>query len=206
MLLYNTLMYVIQQLNRPPRRYGGEHARIQRALTQRIYVLNINETDTSFEHEINGVTDDYTVSIQKQPQRTNDTCTCPDFVNHQHACKHIYLTLYRIYGFTRDELLVLDDCDKLPSDPKQYALKVNPYAENEEVELKHVCVEKAELIEKTKERNCTECAICYEEFKDRDITTNFICALCNNQLHSLCFLAWLKRSKTCPYCRYALNK
>jgi hypothetical protein len=50
----------------------------------------------------------------------------------------------------------------------------------------------------------SECAICLEEFEDRERSRVF--PKCNHQFHVLCINAWLLRQNlTCPLCRNSLK-
>ena len=74
-------------------------ARIRRALSQRIFLIDTKENQT---YEISGLTDCYTVKIRQEKH----TCTCKDYERRQTHCKHIFFVLFRVLNISQDDWLV----------------------------------------------------------------------------------------------------
>lgn len=156
----------------------GRQARIQRALTQRIYVIGrevVNDRHIRF--KVVGTTDTYTVDVCKTP-----SCSCPDAVHNQNVCKHMILTLHRVFKLNvQSELLArrhwtLDELESV---------------------LKGHCAVHRKALE-------GECSICYEEMTGTEELT-WCKQQCGNNFHTNCFNMWITACRddtvTCPYCR-----
>ena len=73
--------------------------------------------------------------------------------------------------------------------------KFELFLEMDEYQFKHIT-----KYESFKE---TECAICMEEYKGRDIIKSFY--KCNHIFHKKCLLNWLKKNNKCPICNHDLS-
>lgn len=128
-------------------------------------------------YQIAGLTNEYDVKIDI----VNDehTCTCMDFKNRQEPCKHIFFVLFRLLRFDKDEWLVGKSFDYVTKDDTKKRRQL--------------------------ETEDTECAICYEEFNETEIT---YCDECGHRFHTECLTVWLKHApqSTCPQCRTTMKR
>lgn len=162
-------------------------SRLERALTQRIYVLDRDVSDTKVSLR---------VSSARDPSKTYDvdimvdkcTCTCPDFIVRGHLmhCKHILCVLVRVFAIpTHDvEHGIVDLATTMVSAVTRLQRRE---AGSEKIE--HAA----------NPYNDTLCPICYEDFDDKTSTVD--CDSCHHIFHHTCLCVWLRDHCTCPMCR-----
>ena len=73
--------------------------------------------------------------------------------------------------------------------------------EDENLIIKELKVNKLKNVKKLSEDK-KECVICYETFKNGD---SIISLPCIHIFHDDCIKSWLKKSKTCPICKYNIQ-
>lgn len=124
------------------------------------------------------------------------SCTCPDFFIRKMSCKHIYFVISRIA--CKDNLL-----GKITSEMKIDEESWKVLDKNIMEKLKNRINGCDAVTEVTKQyrENCTECAICFEEFTNNKFDS---CSNCSNRFHTECINKWLSTNKynpSCPLCR-----
>lgn len=202
---------------RPFRRHATADiaARIGRAITQRLYL--INQTDISKEgnlerkYAVLGSTGNvYDVNICKLP-----TCSCPDF-GRSRLCKHILFVVLKVLRVdSRSELVFQDallqselaeifkNAPPAPNDIQAKAEVLTAYNKmvGESSSSSSSAAEPAEappapVNDKTPEGDCP---VCFEDLPNGEALDS--CLTCKNFIHVDCLKMWLSRSKTCCYCR-----
>jgi hypothetical protein len=163
----------------------------ERALTQRMFVLDRARTGTAAQPEetvtLAGSTGNvYTVRINSLP-----SCNCPH-AQKGHQCKHLVYVLTRVLRaptHLEHQLALLTDelreiFDKAPPIPRADAAGDGRRKEIE-----------------------GECPICCVEFDPAKEEIVYCKAACGNNLHKMCFDQWAAsqrgNSVTCPFCRTA---
>ena len=173
-----------------------EHARMERALSQRMYLIDLHTTDTEYIFNVQGTTgNEYDIVIGPDDM----SCSCPDHAQRGLRCKHMYFVMYRALGFgewdqptneqieeaasilvaSRECIVDEDDDKKKNSESKTIkVVSIRPYAGE-------------------------TCAICLEEM-DEDCKVVSCTVGCGNSVHHDCFGRWKVKQKTCVYCRASL--
>lgn len=152
--------------------------RKERALQQRLYLLEAERKDGGWKFIVRGSTGSrYTVSISDN----NLLCNCFDCKKRKSVCKHIYFIVGRVAA--HDELL------------KNMGNSLNSQI-LDEITPRLLGRLRVEPKEQEKPRD-TMCSICYEDL-DNDIKT---CYECKNGYHDGCLEIWLRNKETCPMCR-----
>lgn len=190
-------------------------ARIGRAITQRLYL--INQTDVSTpgnlerKYAVLGSTGNlYDVNICKLP-----TCSCPDF-GRSRLCKHILFVQLKVLRIdSRSELVYQDallqselaeifgNAPAAPSDVQAKAEVVTAYKNLTAGESSSSSSEPTESAEASAPVNDKvpegDCPVCFEDLPNGEALDS--CKTCKNFIHVDCLKMWLGRSQTCCYCR-----
>lgn len=173
----------------------GNHAmaaRVIRAQTQRMYLMEYRAVKNGFAFKVEGSTSKhYCVQLKKNGCK----CSCPDFTQREEMCKHIFFILVRVAKTPLAELT---------SSTGDFILT------NEiTVRIKNaVCP--TNTTDESETRITNDCGVCYEDFteKDKDMVK---CTTCSKALHDSCMSLWVKSctarglTNTCPYCRALLS-
>ena len=168
--------------------------RRKRALEQKIYLINCacDDDNNQIVFTILGTTGvEYLVSVQKSPRGI--TCTCPDYVGRcegsGYYCKHIYNVLFKVLGFHSQ------------SNPSIRAV-LTQAAEFVLSKAKVAKVTRESQEVKVRDYVGSDCAICYEPMaKDAHVFSCTRTGGCGNSVHRDCWDVWVKKNKTCVYCR-----
>lgn len=165
-------------------------ARIERANTQRIYLLDRAPCRRTF--RVEGTTGrTYTVRLVAP----DPTCTCLDYSHNGHRCKHIYFVLRQLGVVNATEQpLHATEIEALAQTP----IYANRY--KEATTLPSLPLPQP-LADRRRPYIDETCAICLEPMHADTVEPNVACARCGNSLHLTCFAMWSKRNRTCVYCR-----
>lgn len=175
--------------------------RIERALSQTLYLLDENEFVNDFGtinrvYSVTGNTDNiYQVVIA-----TYMTCTCIDYQKHknsQHLCKHILFVLIK--------KLHVDENSTILQNRRCTTYTLNElFKKNKKKQHQYNAAPSTER----KEWKDNECIVCLETFQESENNSNRITwckAQCGQNIHTVCFKQWkkstVKSAPTCPYCR-----
>jgi hypothetical protein len=181
--------------------------RIQRALNERMYLINrmrISNSEESFYMKGSGKTC-YTVEVKEVPQ-----CDCLDFAKRQDICKHILFIYLRILKvnlktFEFKRKYTTEEIEKMLQNAAP-----DPSALADETLKKFYDEDKSEVIETeskiTRKEIEGECPICYEEFGSEELV--WCKTTCGNNIHKDCFDNWMATKLstpggkvTCVWCR-----
>lgn len=180
-----------------------EQQRIQRALSQRMYLLDgtVRHHGQQVVFSVEGTTgNQYAVTICQDAREVQ--CTCPDFSQrgHLYRCKHIYFVLYRALRFDRGanptSASILDRACALAQQVRAGGVAQQPVTTAATLKTAPTVAQKPYIGE--------DCAICYEPMTQQCTVTT--CAhSCGNSVHSECFARWRVRNPTCVYCRAGMS-
>jgi len=168
---------------------GDDRRRLERAATQRIYLVGIQDAGRfRRDYDIMGASDRlYTVTVAKVLR-----CTCPDFENRRRSCKHIMFVFERVLrrpGQWRDLTRSREDVAAL----LEAAIPVEAIP----------VVVRGAPTRRPIAYGTDECPICYEPFEEGERTV-WCRRGCGNSVHALCMGKWLgRRQRTCVWCRTA---
>jgi hypothetical protein len=200
--------------------------RLQRALTQRLYILDFECIgDDGWKFTVQGTQGTlYDVKISRAGV---PSCTCPDFVQRNarnraasdlHMCKHAFITAVRAL---RQPATCALDYTQLPEACEEHArwragntgglVISNPGIE---IQTTHTTTgrrvrepEPEEDFKPEVERRPLEvdelCSIC---LTDLEPDGPFCRWSCGRSFHADCLDVWRRRKNTCPLCRHELNK
>jgi len=172
--------------------------RKERGINQKIFLIETCEVKdpNKREYAVMGTSGNvYNVSIENKP-----TCTCPDYVQRQKRCKHIYFVLIRIMKVTNEDKSKYSNQElqsmfnNIPNITKN--LMVNRKLKDQYESLK--------ITNETQQKDIDDeddCPICLEPLKSYDVV---YCKLsCGKSIHKVCFSMWTKNKSppTCVYCR-----
>ena len=172
--------------------------RYERALQQKIYLLNTEEHNESMDFDVRGSTNNiYNIKLDK----INCTCTCPDFQTRNNICKHILFIIAKIgeettiannlFNFNNiyDENIYTIIIQSIKNRLNKIRKERNK--KNKKKKDNIVCSKKDEI-----------CCICFEELNN-DLYHE---KNCNNYFHNTCIDKWLQNKDSCPLCRKTLFK
>ena len=170
--------------------------RYERALNQKLYLLNIEEHDEYMVFDVRGSTNNiYNIKLDK----INYSCSCPDHQTRNNVCKHILF----IIGKIGEETTIARNLFNFSHiyDENIYNVAIDSIKER----LKKLKKEKRKKEKKDNNIKCSKdeiCCICFESL-DHDLyhETN-----CNNYFHNSCIDKWLQNKDSCPLCRNKLFK
>lgn len=194
-------------------------ARVDRALTQRLYLLD--QVDISRpgrlgrKYDVLGSTGNiYQVVIAQTP-----SCTCPDFGRGK-LCKHILFVYLRVLRCQPRSTIIIQKA-LLQEELETLFSSRTPIASDVRAsdEVMHVYTgtvkppqEPISLIEEESEGEPVsaeekkdeklpegECPICFEPMDTKESVER--CRTCRNYIHSDCLRRWLTQAKTCVFCR-----
>jgi hypothetical protein len=195
--------------------------RVDRALSQRLYLLNQVEISTpgnlGRKYDVLGSTGNvYEVEISRIP-----SCTCPDSAK-GNLCKHILFVYLRVLkcqprstiiiqkALLQEELAtILASRPTISSDVRASKDVMRVYSNSIQgsqnvVDLVDIVGEANE--EQTEKEDSAdnvnpegECPICFESMETKESLDR--CQTCRNYIHLDCLRRWLGQSKTCVYCR-----
>jgi len=204
-------------------------ARIERALTQRLYLVHTSEPNSSesseFEEDpsigltVLGSTGNiYEVNLAKIPH-----CNCPDHMR-GNLCKHLLFVMLKVANLDPSSPLVYQSA-YITSELKSIIEKIqNRTAANlvatggsdivaNEAVRQHIQIKKGKTnVEENKkiqgirrqEIEGNECPICFDDLGSDLKLLTFCQAVCGTNFHSECIKMWTRQhsnAPTCPACR-----
>lgn len=175
-----------------------DFGRIERALSQRLYLLNFDAE--SFGYTVQGSTgSNYNLIINPDSIPEDWYCTCPDYKTRKSICKHMVFVLFRVLRLPVGHVSRLLDLDRghLQSIFNRHQIS----SSRRPVKIgKSVSVSLDRSPTATRKPIESDCPICFEEMKPSDqlVWCKFSCG---NNLHKGCYVRWAKRNNSCVYCR-----
>lgn len=169
----------------------GALQRLERALCQRIYVVDKRAYPDSANVEVMSSTGARTYTVRIDARGCE--CTCLDFSTRGMYCKHILNVLVKVlqvpaYRVIQGDVILVEVLNKLRRLERVLDADLDAVAEV---------------------RDDTDCVICYEPLTalagagQRQRTA---CGQCKHVFHAQCLSVWLRRTPTCPLCRGAINQ
>eukprot|EP00928_Gymnodinium_smaydae_P037032 TRINITY_DN25778_c0_g1_i2.p1 TRINITY_DN25778_c0_g1~~TRINITY_DN25778_c0_g1_i2.p1 ORF type:complete len:443 (-),score=70.53 TRINITY_DN25778_c0_g1_i2:62-1390(-) len=201
---------------------AGTDDRIERALSQRLYLLerrvgqDVGDTPQTTFMVMGSTGNVYEVLVGTSP-----CCSCPDFQRRQSPCKHILFVWIRVLRLDADDpriwqkrLRVADVREVLerrrapavergvhaPKDVKdRYKHTFGSQEPQEEEEAPATSGRLRKMLDED------DCPICYEAMDSQEEARGLItyCSCCGSNLHKDCMSRWQQASKNadCPICR-----
>ena len=176
-----------------------------RALTEKLYLLQIDNTESEFSKTFSVV--ESTGNVYEVNFTNKSSCNCPDFLMNHKICKHLYFIFFRILKQHGDIEIFSEK--KL----KEIFSNINTdsrfIADNE---LRNAYIKKIKNESKNEENNFgikkqikdNNCPICIEELKENE-TLDYCKFGCGKSIHKECFNIWSRKreanEKRCVYCR-----
>lgn len=181
--------------------------RYKKALNETYYVLDITESESSFNIVITGSTYNvYNIDVSKNTYKIN--CNCPDAHKCEKDnmfCKHICFVYVKLIKQTKEYLFFYKKL--FQTDITKLKLLSQNYIENPLVSeiLREKYLFQTHLVE-TEEKIVPlnlkdDCPICFETIEN-DLHT---CKVCRNAFHIECLKIWLKNKNTCVLCRNKIS-
>jgi hypothetical protein len=190
-------------------------SRLERAFTQRIYLMEAEEVEeNSYRFKVMGNTGKpYDITIRNGE---DISCTCPDHRVWNNFCKHLMLLLIRVIGIPQQDVFnhyyrdgnFTVGCETIHPVIAWFDRKEN--AANSMGELE----EEPEIPGQVKRKpieDDDDCPVCYESFAEtKDEQTNWCRAGCGKSVHQSCFLKWSqalgkkygsRKTLGCVWCR-----
>lgn len=160
--------------------------RINRAKTQKIYLINRNIEDKTAKFSVMGHSGNiYEIILSGSP-----TCSCPDFLQRKKRCKHIFFMLTKIFSindpnkesFTQNEIEQYINNYKL--NIKNFNLKYDSKSNSIDVGIKDLD---------------DNCCICLDIILNGDSYV-YCKEYCGKCIHYDCYNMVVKKTSKCPYC------
>lgn len=154
--------------------------RLNRALTQRIYVVRREENTSGIHFLMMGNSGTkYSLSIKND---LSMSCACPDHTLNDNFCKHLIFLCIKVLGLTVDRTFHISQ-GKLEQETFQQLRKET------------VITTTPTALNKT-----DSCSICIEEFGEQSVEC---CQTCSNFFHAMCLFKWFENTEkpTCVLCR-----
>jgi hypothetical protein len=181
-----------------------QSARIKRALSQRLYLLKERCSDendeTVLNFEVMGASGSaYEVEYALEDDQASWSCTCPDHLQRDVLCKHIYFVMYKVLNqpyVDGDMMETVEDWLKAKQqilDRETHVIVKNTAKEKPKQETKGV--RQRPYIGET-------CAICLDPMEAGTPVT-YCQTTCGNSVHQDCFKRWSihRKSSLCVHCR-----
>lgn len=168
-----------------------DSGRLERALSQRLYLLNRNE----FYFQVQGTNySDYLVNLDPNANYKSWSCECPDHQTRSSLCKHMIFVLIKVLKLNAQQIgpkigLSISTIENVIKSVKIRTNNIS-FVSNEEEPT-------------AKRKDLGDCPICYDLMKKSE---NIIwCRYsCGQNVHKDCFNRWANsgRSKIrCVWCR-----
>lgn len=166
--------------------YETDYGRLDRAKTQKIYLISQNITNTSAKFRVMGTTQNiYDVELTSE----YPTCSCPDHMTRRKRCKHILFMLVKILNIT-DYLKekytiteIYEHIQKYQDNLKKYSIIVN---EHNKIDVGEKCID-------------DNCCICLDLLQNGDPYVHCTQS-CGRCIHTDCYNIVVKATNKCPYC------
>ncbi len=186
---------------------AGTKQRIERALSQRLYLIHSSSVTTcpnngglSITFNVLGSTGNvYDVNISKIP-----SCTCPDH-NKGNLCKHILFVFLKVVGLSSSSSLIYQNA-LLSTEVKEIIERVSTRKAAVGVVANQAVREKYATITGRGDRKEIEgeCPICFDPLGTHISRLTFCKKTCGQNFHLGCIKMWksqCQESPTCPACR-----
>lgn len=197
--------------------------RIERALNQRLYLLEMSrhEQSSAATFAVLGSTGNvYAVEFSHQP-----TCNCPDFMRTGSSCKHILFIWLRVLRCARDDVriwqnaLLTSELDSVLEPFFRRRKRVLPLADRSVRDAYQAAqghssgtggeppsieTESSALGRCRQPLDGEDCPVCFESMSAGDESAGLLCfcLACGNNLHRDCIKRWQTASSgDCPLCR-----
>lgn len=188
--------------------YDNINTRRERAFSQPIYFLRMDNTKSQYEKKfivVGTSGNKYIVKIGKELE-----CTCPDFIERYNICKHIYFIMLRVMKVTgnikrtnKKEILI-DYFKNIPhfmNDNLAYNQNSKYNYENQFNNMNCKCVD---------QKIDDICPVCLVELDDKiDKNDLYYCKYsCGKSVHKSCFNTWVnsgENNNKCIFCRAIWN-
>jgi hypothetical protein len=172
-----------------------DSARVNRALAQPMYLMDVSEQANFVEVAIMGNSGmAYAVhvpfeALQLETLDDSITCTCPDNQRRGKLCKHIFFLLYRVLRHDPTSLPchadVIRGC-------REFHLNQDNYSDREQTKRSR---KEPRVLDPNQ-----ECPICYEKLMGTEMV--YCQTQCAQSIHTECYQQCLRYGKSsCPYCR-----
>ena len=176
-----------------------DFARLQRALTQRMFLLKATrgvdyagQAEWAFTVEGASGTP-YKVVLS----HGRHSCACMDFRLRRQPCKHIAFITVRVLRTAKPHLYMSEELDVMLT--KRFTEATGGAAEDQKAA--------AAAAAANVNLNDDPCPVCYEEFTEADRVKISVCGTCKKAVHNECLERWLKSAprmgaqSACFYCR-----
>lgn len=170
--------------------------RVQRALSERIYLLSVEE------HGVLNVVGSTGENVYQVTVGREIDCSCPDSQMRGNCCKHQIYTWVRVFqldvealSWEMDDELYEEIQTKLRNIPQ---LCFYPHGESS-VEIKQGNAEPTATRKSVIENDCP---ICFDSFSEAD-EVMWCQFSCGNNVHAACFKKWstFQKTQSCVFCR-----
>lgn len=167
-----------------------DYARVERAKTQRIYLVNRNVENESAIFDVMGSRGIiYKVKLSGSP-----SCTCPDYETRHSRCKHILFILIRIFN--------VDDPYQEKFTTKEIKKYIKSYKDNiSKLTIKYDDIK--QCIDVGAKCVDDDCAICLDQINNGEPYV-YCKEYCGRCIHEDCYNMVIKK-QTHPKCVYCFN-
>lgn len=175
--------------------------RLERGLTERIYLLSAAKTTDSWTLEVEGSSGKvYKTTVSRTAGSTMAImkCGCPDYYMRKKTCKHLFFLLHRVAQMAVDETMTT--VSKITIDYNQLSDQLVSRLSNRTSAPRAASTSKtAPAPASVALKSDDDCPICFETMKDEKLTQCQI--TCHNYFHESCISRWTRSNNTCPLCR-----
>ena len=190
--------------------------RLQRATTQRLYLVESSEDESGISCAVLGSTGNvYQVKLHHI-----STCNCPDFHRKQDLCKHILFVLLKVIGldvsnplafqkaYLSSELQVLKEKLRNRTPGTSILAHESVRAANKNSHQQLLGTQPTDNASVTRKPIHNEdCSICFDPLDDGELV--YCKTVCGTNFHADCIRRWhgasASANKTCPNCRSKWN-
>lgn len=163
-----------------------DQERLERANTERIFLISSQLNQNVFEFEVMGSTG----KIYKVKLDNKATCSCPDNSYRRNKCKHILFMFSKIFK--------VPDIEKNKYTAKEINDLVEKYKEN--IAKNTFNIEDYQKDVESKVRGLDgDCVICLDGFISGEKYV-YCSKSCHNAFHEICHKMYSKVNKNCPCC------
>lgn len=167
--------------------------RRNRGLRQSFYLLSLSRKDKEWTIHVQGLTNNYVVKINPELM----TCSCPDHLQRNNICKHIYFVILKVGGCYQIILNHNISSSKKLNSEDFTKLDNNLVSKT----LEHLEKTKKDSGRTRKRKRIThECLICFDEIEDVDQDRECL-SQCHKHFHKKCLQRWFQTNQSCPHCR-----
>ena len=182
-------------------------SRLDRALTQRIYMMHEHCrecNDHEFRFRVMGATGmPYDVVVDGDGGDVY--CSCPDHTTRGNFCKHLIFMFIRVLQFSSDEVYNQYFSHGVYTTTPQTVTACQEFFRRKERAIEMLDPEQEDVgVAQKPIDDEDDCPICYENFSETADETVLWCrAACGKSVHENCFMKWTQARRqdvTCVYC------